>query len=119
MSSRWTLARVLILILAGSFLGLMADIRVEHVDVVHKTGLAWIPIIYSAVMVVACVLGFYLHNPGKMANVLTSSANAWIDPQMKHLHGPPQTAPLAFVGLSLLGVVATLKCFNEMPSPAR
>jgi hypothetical protein len=138
MPSRWSLARVLILILAGSFLGLMADIRVEHVEVVHKTRLAWVPIIYSAAMAVACVLaatfwndtarlliqivclvgliigglGFYLHNHGKIANAITSSADAWIDPKMKHPHGPPQSAPLAFAGLGLLGVVATLKRFN-------
>jgi hypothetical protein len=137
--SRWSLARVLTLILAGSFLGLLGDIRVEHVDVVRETRLAWIPLIYSAAMAVACLLavtfwnktsrvlirilfflafivgglGVYLHNHGNFAKVLSSSVNAWTDPKMKHPHGPPQTAPLAFAGLGLLGVVATLKRFNR------
>ena len=52
--SGWPLARVLILVLGGSFLGLMIDIRVEHVEVVRKTRLGWIPIIYSAAMAIAC-----------------------------------------------------------------
>jgi hypothetical protein len=32
---RWPLTRVLIFLLANGFVGLVIDIRVEHVDVVH------------------------------------------------------------------------------------
>lgn len=136
--SRWSLARVLMLLLAGAFVGLLSDIRVEHVDVVRETVLAWTPIVYSAVMALACLaavifwsktsrlvmrvlfllafivggLGFYLHNRGHLVNVMTSAANAWFDPKMKHSRGPPQTAPLAFAGLGLLGVSATLRRFQ-------
>ena len=139
--ARWPLTRVLTLILAAAFLGLTTDIRVEHVEVVRETFLAWTPIVYSAFMALACLvailfwnptsrrilqilfllaflvggLGFYLHNKGHLTTVLTASANAWIDPKMKHSRGPPQAAPMAFAGLGLLGLLATLKRFNSRP----
>jgi hypothetical protein len=135
----WPLARVLILILAGGFLGLMIDIRVEHVDVVRRHAIAWVPIIFSAFMTIACLtafirwtqtarrimlllfllalvvggLGFYLHNDGNIQNVITTSINAWTDPKMKHSKAPPQTAPLAFAGLGVIGILASLKRFNS------
>src|SRR5580700_1905808 len=56
------LARVLMLILAGAFIGLMVDLRVEHVDVVHSHSIAWLPIIYSAFMTVACLVAFVIWN---------------------------------------------------------
>ena len=136
--ARWTLARLLVLILAAAFLGLLVDIRVEHVDVVRETLLAWTPIIYCAAMALACgvvaiiwnararlvlrmlfglalvvgLLGFYLHNQGHLGRVFTASIQAWTDPQMKRLRGPPQTAPLSLAGLGVLGLLATLKRFN-------
>ena len=136
--ARWSLARILVLVLAAAFLGLLVDIRVEHVDVVRETLLAWTPIVYCAAMAIACgvaviiwnakarlilrilfglalivgILGFYLHNQGHLGRVFTASIQAWTDPQMKRLRGPPQTAPLSLAGLGLLGVLATLKRFN-------
>ena len=135
---RWPLARVLILFLAGAFAGLVLDLRVEHVDVVREKLVGWVPIIYSGMMAVACViafirwgktarlimlplfllapvvggLGFYFHNHGNVAKVVKTSANAWTDPQMKHSHAPPQLAPLAFAGLGAIGVLASLKRFD-------
>lgn len=137
-AARWPLARILILLLAAGFFGLIVDLRVEHVQVVHENYLAWTPILYSAVMALACLvaaflwtpasrlvlrilfllaflvggLGFYLHNRGNFANVLSSSLHAWTDPQMKHPRGPPENAPMAFAGLGLLGALATLKRFQ-------
>jgi len=135
---RWPLARTLILILAGAFLGLMADIRVEHVEAVRENSIAWIPIIYCACMTVACLaafmfwnkaarlimlllflmafviggIGFYFHNHGHFTKVIKTSINAWLDPKMNHSEGPPQVAPLAFAGLGVLGILATLKRFD-------
>src|ERR1700722_7078529 len=100
---RFPLARVLILILAGAFVGLMVDIRVEHVDVVRERPIAWLPIIYSAFMTLACLaafvcwsktarlvmlplfllafvvggMGFYFHNHGDLQEVLKTSVSAW------------------------------------------
>jgi hypothetical protein len=137
---RWPMARVMILILAGAFGGLMMDIRVEHVEVVHEQTVAWLPIIYAGIMTIACVvafifwkrtvrlimmvlflaamivggLGFYLHNEGNLSKVIKNSTSAWTDPQMKHPEGPPQTAPLAFAGLGVIGMIASMKRFNHL-----
>jgi hypothetical protein len=136
---RWPLTRVLILILAGAFASLMIDIRVEHVDVVREQSVAWLPIIYSGIMTIACLLaflfwnksarrvllplfllalivgslGFYFHNHGHLKKVIVTSVNAWTDPKMKHSHAPPPLAPLAFAGLGAIGVFASLKRFNR------
>jgi hypothetical protein len=136
---RWPLARVLMMLLAGAFAGLMSDLRVEHVEVVREQAVAWTPIIFSGVMTVACLVaaivwndvvrrimivlfgaamavggtGFYLHNHGKFTRVWKRSVNAWVDTEMKHSDAPPQTAPLAFVGLGVIGVLASLKRFSR------
>jgi hypothetical protein len=136
---RWPLPRVLAFILANAFFGLMIDIRTEHVDAVHERGIAWLPIIYSGVMAIACLvaavywcklarrmmlplfllafviggMGFYFHNQGHVAEVLKTSVTAWTDPKMTHSDGPPQFAPLAFAGLGALGVLASARRFNS------
>jgi hypothetical protein len=135
---RWPLTRVLVFLLANGFLGLAIDIRVEHVDVVHEHAIAWLPIIYSCVMSVACLIafvfwnkrsrlvmlplflaaflvggmGFYLHNHGNLRKVVTSSVGAWTNANMDRSDGPPQTAPLAFVGLGMIGILTSLRRFN-------
>jgi hypothetical protein len=137
--NRWPLARVLILLLAGAFVGLMVDIRVEHVDVVRERKIAWLPIIYAGFMTIASLvafvfwnkttrrimiplfllafvvggMGFYFHNHGHLKEVITTSVNAWTDPNMDHSDGPPQVAPLAFAGLGMIGVLASLRRFNS------
>jgi hypothetical protein len=135
---RWPLARIMIFILANAFVGLAADIRVEHADAVHERIVAWIPIVYSAFMTIACLaafvfwnktarrvmpvlfaaafvvggLGFWFHNHGNIKGVITDSINAWVDPRMHLPDGPPEVAPLAFAGLGVLGILASLKRFN-------
>jgi hypothetical protein len=136
---RFPLARVLILILAGAFLGLMVDIRVEHVDAVRERPIAWLPIIYCAFMTLCCLaafvfwsktariimiplfllafvvggMGFYFHNHGDLQEVIKTSVGAWTDPNMNHSDGPPQTAPLAFAELGAIGILTSLKRFNS------
>jgi hypothetical protein len=135
---RLSLPRVLILILASAFVGLMVDIRAEHVDAVRERPIAWLPIIYSAFMTLSCLaafsfwsktsriimiplfllafvvggMGFYFHNHGDFRQVIKTSVSAWTDPTMNHSDGPPQTAPLAFAGLGVIGILASLKRFN-------
>lgn len=125
-------------ILAGGFAGLMVDIRLEHVEVVREHAIAWLPIIYAGFMAVAGNvaafvwnkaarrvmllfflisfviggMGFYFHNHGNIKRVVKASVNAWIDPTMDHSDEPPQVAPLAFAGLAMLGILASLERFN-------
>jgi hypothetical protein len=135
---RFPLARVLVLLLAGAFSGLMVDIRVEHVDVVREHSIAWVPIIYSGFMTIACLaafifwnrtarrvmvplfflafvvggIGFYLHNHGHLLRVMQTQMQAWTDPGMNHPDTPPQTAPLAFMGLGGIGILCSLRRFD-------
>jgi hypothetical protein len=50
---------------------------------------------------------------GNHAGHAKTSVSAWTDPKMNHSDGPPQVAPLAFAGLGVLGVLASLKRFNS------
>jgi len=45
--------------------------------------------------------------------VAKSEINAWTDPTMTHGDDPPQVAPLAFGGLGVIGIVASLGRFNS------
>ena len=56
-SAPWTLNKILVLLLTGTFLGLAGDLRYEHVDQVRNHWTAWIPIVYSGAMVVIGLLG--------------------------------------------------------------
>lgn len=111
--------------------------RYEHVDKARKFWEAWIPIVYSGAMVVlgaVClrlwerggrqilqvaftfalmvgVAGFWLHNKGHLVSALMQVLSAWIQP-IRHKDAPPQLAPLAFVGLGLLGLLACANCLQ-------
>jgi hypothetical protein len=137
--TRWPVTRVLIFLLANGFVGLAMDIRVEHVDVVHDHAIAWLPIIYSCAMALVCLtavavwngimrrlmlplfllsfviggIGFYFHNHGHLQRVIRNSVRAWTDPYMSHSDAPPQMAPLAFGGLGMIGILASLRRFNS------
>ena len=123
--------KVLVLFLALTFLGLTVDLRYEHVDKVRHHWSAWIPIAYSAAMVVVCPaclavwrgagrpgmfaasaaglavggIGFWLHNRGHVWPDVTETVRAWTTFE-HHSDAPPTLAPLAFAGLGVLGMVA-------------
>ena len=130
------LSRVLLLLTLGAYLGLLTDIRLEHVDVVRRHWIPWIPIIYSGAMSLLCLvalmawrpwtrrivfwislagfivggLGFWYHNARNLITPLQHAAQAWYDPKLRHpKDDPPPLAPLAFAGVGLLGMLATAK----------
>jgi hypothetical protein len=131
---------VLTLVLAGAFLGLIGDLRYEHVDKVRHYWTAWIPIVYSAVMVVVCLvclllwdrrgrqtlfyafalsvvvglLGFWLHNQDHLLDNLATVLDAWTGLE-HHANTPPTLAPLAFCGLGVLGMLACAARFQPAP----
>jgi hypothetical protein len=136
---RWPLARVLMLCLSGAFFCLMCDLRIEHVEAVHHRSIAWMPILFSAVMTVACFVstvwwnrptkrvmvplfalailigasGLYLHNDGQFLGAVKTIIAAWTDSRMQHEDAPPQLAPMAFCGLGAIGL---LTCVNRFRS---
>ena len=138
MAPRWPLARVLMFCLSGAFFGLMCDVRIEHVEVVHEHAIAWTPIVFAAVMTLACfvstvwwnrttmrvmiplfilaiivgAVGFYLHNDGHVLDVVKTVIAAWTDRHMKHEDVPPHLAPMAFAGLGALGLLTCVRRFG-------
>ena len=131
-----SLARLLMLVTLGAYLGVLTDVRLEHVDRVRHQWIPWIPIIYAGVMAVLCLiavvawkpmtrrlvfwlsllafvvggLGYWYHNDGNVVGPMTQAAGAWYDPAVKHPEdAPPALAPLSFAGLGLLGLLASAK----------
>ena len=142
-NSGWTLNKVLVLMLALTFLGMTGDLRYEHVDKVRHHWTAWIPIVYSGAMVFvcpACVLlwdrlgrgtlfvafslgiivglwGFWLHNRHHVWRDLVTVLEAWTRYE-HHADTPPTLAPLAFCGLGVLGMLACAARFQPVPLAA-
>ena len=131
MSKRWNFNKIVVLLLAATFVGLTIDLRYEHVDKVRRTWEAWIPIVYSGVMAVASVLGlslwkrggrqvlligfalslivgglgFWFHNKRHPVGDVITVLQAWTSPE-HHSDRPPTLAPLFFCFLGVLGVLA-------------
>jgi hypothetical protein len=132
-----TLNKLVVLVLVGGFAMLVAEIRFEHVDVLREDWRGWIPIAYSALMVVLGLgglafwkrggrqvllfafavafviggLGFWFHTHGQPLPSLTYVLSAWTQ-QLRHQDGPPALAPLSFAGLGMIGVLACLRRFQ-------
>jgi hypothetical protein len=139
--TRWPLPRLLILVLAGMYVGLMLDIRVEHVEAVHEHRVAWVPILFSAITSLVCLgsviiwhkvtrrvllviflasiavgmTGVYLHTHGRPIRIFNTTKKSWTDPEMNLPDGPPLDAPMAFAGIGAIGFLASLERFN-MPN---
>jgi hypothetical protein len=133
----WTLNKVLVLVLSAGFALLVVDLRYEHVGAVRHYWQAWIPIVYSGVMVVLGAaglagwerggrqalliafanaflvggLGFWLHNNGDVVSGVLTVLSAWTAP-LHHEDVPPPLAPLSFAGLGLLGTLACGRRFS-------
>jgi len=135
----WTLNKILVLLLTAGFLTLVVDLRSEHVDVVRHHWTAWIPIVYSGIMVVlgalglafwgrggrqmltvafsagfvVGVLGFWFHNGGHLILAVSTVLSAWTQ-RLHHEDVPPQLAPLAFLAMGLLGMLACARRFQPL-----
>jgi hypothetical protein len=139
-SLRWPLARVLAGGLTLGFLAVVLDVRGEHYDVLHEHWTAWIPIVYGGVMILPtllafflwrfatritllafCIpglivgpLGFYLHNRGHIGETFALVTRVWTDPNLDTSNPvPPRWAPLSIAGLSALGVLITLRRWDQ------
>ena len=115
---------------------LVVDLRFEHVEAVHEHPISWTPIIYSGLMInlgivgliawdrggrqvlqaafvaafVVGLLGFWFHNHGHLIHGVTV-LSAWNRP-LQHTDAPPPLAPLSFLGLGLIGLLACARRFQ-------
>lgn len=133
----WMLNKTIVLFLIAGFAMLVIDLRSEHVDVVRQNWKAWIPIVYSGVMVLVGAaalakwqqwgrqallfsfaaafvvggLGFWFHNQGHPIAAVMTVLSAWTQP-LHHPDAPPPLAPLSFAGLGFLGMLSCARRFQ-------
>lgn len=135
----WTLNRWIVLLLMAVYVGLPLEIRYDHNHVLRHHSIAWTPIIYSAIMVVAGaislafwdgwgralmlwlfaaglivgLLGFWLHNGGHPFAGIGTMLSVWAGQHPDPMDGLPVMAPLAFAGLGVVGWIACLARFGH------
>jgi hypothetical protein len=63
-SSFWTLNKLIVLLALGAFFMLMMELRFEHMDALGDHWQAWIPIVFSGVMIVVGIWGLYFWDRG-------------------------------------------------------
>jgi len=132
--------RIVVLFLTAAFAGLTLDLRYEHNHVVARHWTAWIPIIYSGIMIVVGVvglsrweqggrqallwafsaalvvgvIGYYQHNAGHLFSDLGRWLSVWAGQHPDPVEQPPVVAPLAFAALGTAGILA---CARRMQPP--
>jgi hypothetical protein len=72
-AARWTLNRIIALILAGGFLFLMADTRLEHASLMARKPLVFIPMIFSALGFLIALLAAFRWKPAVVKLLLVVS----------------------------------------------
>ena len=59
-TSYWTLNKLIVLLALGGFFMLLMELRFEHMDVLGEHWQAFIPLVFSAVMIVVGIWGLWL-----------------------------------------------------------
>jgi hypothetical protein len=143
-SKFWSLSKAVVLVLIGGFGILLVQIRYDHRSVVGEDAVAWIPIVYSILMIVASapgllfwsrggrqlllvgflfailvgLVGFWYHTDGKLVRSVQHQFSAWIR-TIPDEEKPPALAPLAFAGFGILGALACSKRFQPPDSASK
>jgi hypothetical protein len=137
MSKFWTLNKAIVLVLMLGFGVILVQVRFDHRSVIHENAVAWIPIVYSIVIMVASVAGllfwsrggrqvlfvgfllaivvgltgFWFHTDGRLVRSVQHEFSVWVR-KIPDEDKPPALAPLAFAGLGILGTLACTKRFQ-------
>ncbi len=119
----------------------LVEVRFDHRSVVGENAVAWIPIVYSILMMIASAIGlffwtrggrqvlligfflsilvgfagFWYHTNGRLVRSIQHEFSAWIH-KIPDEDKPPALAPLAFAGFGVLGALACAKRFQEPTS---
>jgi hypothetical protein len=120
---------------------LLIQVRYDHRSVIGEEAIAWIPIVYSSLMIVASVLGllfwdrggrkalfvgfllatvvgvagYWFHTNGRLVRSVQHELSAWVR-KIPDEDKPPALAPLAFTGFGILGALACAKRFQPPTS---
>jgi len=115
----------------------LVQVRFDHRSVVGEDAIAWIPIIYSILIIVASVVGlllwnrggrqvlfvgfliailvgltgFWFHTNGRLVRSVQHEFSAWVR-KIPDEDKPPALAPLSFAGFGILGALACAKRFQ-------
>jgi hypothetical protein len=134
----WTLNKIIVLLLIGGFGVVLVQVRYDHRSVVGEHPVAWIPIAYSILMIVASafgllfwsrggrqvllvgfllailvgLVGFWYHTNGRLVRSVQHELSAWVR-KIPDEDKPPALAPLAFAGFGILGGLACAKRFQR------
>jgi hypothetical protein len=137
MSKFWTLNKAVVLVLTLGFGVILVQVRFDHRSVIGENAIAWVPIVYSIVIMIASVAGllfwsrggrqvllvgfllailvgltgFWFHTNGRLIRSVRHEFSAWVR-KIPDEDKPPALAPLAFAGLGILGVLACTKRFQ-------
>jgi hypothetical protein len=113
------------------------EVRYDHRSVLGEGPVAWIPIVYSILMMIGSVLGlffwnrggrqgllagysiaivvgltgFWFHTDGRLLRSVRHELSAWVR-KIPDEDKPPALAPLAFVGFGILGALVCTKRFQ-------
>ena len=140
-SSFWTLNKLIVLLTIGAYLMLMLELRSEHMNELGKHWQAWIPIVYSGIMVIIGIAGLWLwdkvgrkvlfwafavsiivgllgvwfHEKGKPWNSIVVVTKAWQAPIIKKGEKEPKRPKPPFAPLSFagIGVLGMLACWKK------
>ena len=133
----WTLNKALVLALMGGFGLVLVQVRYDHRSVVGDNAIAWIPIVFSILMIVASAVGllfwtrggrqtllvgfllailvglagYWYHTNGRLVRSVQHELSAWVR-KIPDDDKPPALAPLAFAGFGVLGALACAKRFQ-------
>lgn len=110
----WNVNRILLTLLTPGYLVLLLEIRTEHQAVLANAPIAWTPIVYSGLILIASVIvllvwnalgrrvlfwlfalglivgvvGFLEHNGDDMAERIAFVASVWTQPPPEHRRSP-------------------------------
>jgi hypothetical protein len=141
MSKFWTLNKTIVLVLMLGFGVVLIQVRFDHRSVIRENAVAWIPIVYSIVIMIASVAGllfwsrggrqvllvgfllailvgltgFWFHTNGRLIRSVQHEFSAWVR-KIPDEDRPPALAPLAFTGFGILGALACAKHFQPPAS---
>ena len=119
----------------------LVEVRFDHRSVVGENAVAWIPIVFSVLMMIASAIGlffwtrggrqllligfllsilvgfvgFWYHTNGRLVRSIQHEFSAWIR-KIPDEDKPPALAPLAFAGFGVVGALACSKRFQEPTS---
>ena len=119
----------------------LVQVRFDHRAVIRENAVAWIPIVYSIVIMIASVAGlffwsrggrqvllvgfllailvglagFWFHTNGRLIRSVQHEFSAWVR-KIPDEDRPPALAPLAFIGFGILGALACAKHFQPPAS---